>query len=475
MTQRKTLVTYIPTRVGTIRETNRPARGGVRVFVDGDRVYAQWKQDGRRRRESWPNTPEDQAEAKAYALGVAETIARGPQPVVEQLTLRGTWDRFEESEFIHLREKTKKNYRAHWLKWEVYLGKDAIAEDAKAQDLAGFRSALTKQDYAIGQVHKIITDVKMIHAWGFRRELLALNRLSLYRFKTAKDERSESPGEYSATEANAIIGTLSPQLAEQWRPWAAMMIAHGQGARMNAILHLKWDDVDAELGEAVWRARWDKNGREWRQPLTLVAYSALLTAWHWRQRTHYTGPWVFFSSHERKQKLGADGRAVYHPTSLERALAIAEGKAGVEHQPYRGMHAFRRGRAGDLYEATGDFRLALQYIDDHDMRMAQKYLKRRPSQLRRATDLVDADRTGGTPRKRHQSVTREAFAFANSLGDKLGREDSNLQLRDKIKEGARAPRYTTGLARARKSPKQTPKTRKKQPRKRHQPVTRGSR
>lgn len=474
MTQRKTLVTYIPTRVGTIREANKPSRGGVRVLIDGDRVKVQWNYDHRRRVESWPNTPEDRVEAKAFALSVAETLARGPRPVLHRLTLRELWDRYEAAEFVHLRPKTQKNYRAHWLKWEVFLSKDSIAQDARIEDLEELRRRLSGLNFAISQVHKIITDVKMVHAWGFRRELLGLNRLSLYRFKTAKDERAESPGEYSATEANALIATLKPQLSEQWRPWAAMMIAHGQGARMNAILHLKWDDVDAELGEIVWRARWDKNGRDWKQPLTFMAYSALLTAWHWRQRVIYTGPWVFFSSHERKQKLGADGRAVYHPTSLERALAIAERKAGIEHQAYRGMHAFRRGRAGDLYEATGDFRLALQYIDDHDLRMAAHYLKRRPSQLRRASDVVDAERPVRPPKaspKRHA----RAFAFANSLSDKLGREDSNLQLRDKIKEGARAPRHTTGPARALKSHQPTPKTRKKHPRKRHQPVTRRSR
>jgi len=475
VTTRKTIVTYIPTRVGTIRETNRPARGGVRVLIDGDRVKVQWKQDGRRRVESWPNTPEDQAEAKAYALGVAETIARGPRPVAQQLTLRELWDRFEAAEFVHLRPKTQKNYRAHWLKWELFLGKDAIAQDARIEDVDELRRRLGAQDFAISQRHKIITDVKMIHAWGFRRELLARNRLSLYRFKTSKDERPESPGEYTATEANAIMGTLKPQSAEQWRPWAAMMIAHGNGARMNAILHLTWNDLDLELGEIIWRARWDKNGREWRQPLTFVAYSALLTAWHWRQRDKYAGPWVLYSSHARKQQLGADPKAVYHPTSLERALAIAEGKAGVEHQPYRGMHAFRRGRAGDLYEATGDFRLALQYIDDHDLRMAQKYLKRRPSLLRRATDVIDADRSGATPRKRHQSVTRSPFPFAKSLRNKTGAGGLEPPTSRLDKGRGRAQQHKSGSPHGLKSTKSTPKTGRKHPRKRHEPVTRGSR
>ena len=51
-----------------------------------------------------------------------------------------------------------------------------------------------------------------------------------------------------------------------------------------AILHLSWNDVDWVPGRVTWRARYDKQGREWTQPLTLAAYSALLTARWWRQR-----------------------------------------------------------------------------------------------------------------------------------------------------------------------------------------------
>jgi site-specific recombinase XerD len=391
MTQRKTLVTYIPTRVGTVRETNRPARGGVRVLIDGDRVKVQWPDPvtGLRRVESFPNTREDQAEAKAFALGIAETIARGPRSVAEELTLRNLWDRFEAAEFVHLREKTKKNYRANWLKWEVFLSKDAIAQDARVENLEALRASLTKQDYAIGQIHKTITDVKMVHAWGFRRELLSRNRLSLYRFKVGKDERPESPAEYSTEEREALIAACNPQHREHWRPWVAMMIANSQGSRMNAILHLQVPDVELSTGTVTWRARWDKNGRERTQPLTYGAYSAILTALWWKTRDGYNGPWIMYSSHERKRLLGKDPLAIYHPTSLERALCAAEKRAGVTHEAYRGMHGFRRAVAGDVLDATGDYKLALDWIDDQDLRMARKYLKRRSKRLESAARAID--------------------------------------------------------------------------------------
>jgi len=400
----------------------------------------------------------------------AETIARGPQPVVQQLTLRALWEQYSAEAFVSLRAKTQKNYKRHWAKWELFLGKDFIAQDIRAGDVARFRAALTKQGHAVTQVHKCITDVKMVHAWGFGRELLATNRLTLYRFKTAKDERRESPGEYSDDERERLIAAVHPQKFTEWRPWAAFMIANSQGPRMNAILHLQWTDLDVELGQLVWRARWDKNGREVRQPLTFAAYSALLTAWYWRQRDRYTGPWVLYSGYYRKRALGADPKAIYHPTSLERALRNAETTAKVTHEENRGMHGFRRGIAGDIYEATGDYKLALEWIDDHDLRMATKYLKRRNPRLIRAAGVSD-DRGQARPKaspKRHDLVG----VGANSLADILGREDSNLQLRDKKEAHTRAPRLKSGSADTPLAGRRTAKTAKRTPRKRHQSVTR---
>lgn len=426
MTVRKTLVVYVPTKTGTVREVMKPTRGGIRVLVDGDRVVVQWYEGPRRRIESFPNTAECRAEARAYALGIAEEMAKGPRPVTERLTLRALWELYSTAEFPHLRTKTKRNYTGHWQKWELFLGKGFIAEDARLEHIDQLRAVLGRQGYAIGQVHKIVTDVKMVYAWGQRRELVAVNRLSLYRFKIAKDARPESPGEYTDEERELMIATLSPQLAEQWRPWVAMMIANSQGARMNAILHLQRDDLDLGAGAVTWRARWDKNGRERSQPLTFGAYSALLTADWWRRRDGYQGPWVLYSSHHRKKAMGDDPRAVYHPTSLERALVGAEKAAGVEHQPYRGMHGFRRGVAGDVLEQTGDFKLALEWIDDQDLRMARKYLKRRNTRLETAARAVD-DRPDPKPSANRQEVVEVG---ANSLSDILGREDSNLQLPD---------------------------------------------
>ncbi len=103
-----------------------PSRGGVRVLVErgGELVRVQWYDDGIRRVKSWPNTRDGRAEAKAWGRGFAEARTLGPRPTAPRLTLRQLWERYFEAEFPHLRPKTQTNYREHWSRWELFLGRD---------------------------------------------------------------------------------------------------------------------------------------------------------------------------------------------------------------------------------------------------------------------------------------------------------------------------------------------------------------
>ena len=177
----------------------------------------------------------------------------------------------------------------YWQKWELFLGREFIAEDARLEHVDQLRNALRRKGLAAGHVPRTIRLVKTVYGWAERRELLARNRLAGYRFKRAKDERDVPPPEYSVQERERLSTALSPHRADQWRPWMAVTIAAHQGARMNAILHLRWVDVDLDSRTIVWRARWDKTGREWRQPLTEAAAGALGIAWVWRERDAYAG------------------------------------------------------------------------------------------------------------------------------------------------------------------------------------------
>jgi integrase len=369
-----------------------PSNNRVRVYIEtgGRYVRVQWFSDEAKHKKGWPNTPEGRAQAEAWAAEFAEArTLRGTSRAAPRVTTRQLWQHFWESESSHLRQKTRDNYIDHWARWELFVGREFIAEDAKLAHLAAFRAHLEREDYALSQIRKGVGVVKMVYAWGLRHELLITNRLHLYRFKVAKEDRYDSPDEYTAQERARLIAALSPQKSGEWRPSVAVMIAASLGPRMNAILHLQLDDADLEKSLVWWRARWDKNGREWSQDLTYEAYSALLTALWWRERDGYTGPWILYSNRQGKQRLGDDPNAVYHPTSLERALTLAEKRAGVKHKPYRGMHGFRRGVAGDVLALTGDVTLALHFIGDVDVSMARQYIKRRDERLAGVVAMLD--------------------------------------------------------------------------------------
>ena len=171
-----------------------------------------------------------------------------------------------------------------------------------------------------------------------------------------------------------------------------MILGH-QGVRASAALHLRWDDIDYEHEDVIWRAELDKVGREWRQALTWEMVSALTWARWWREKVGYTGPWVFFSLH-RRSGAGRDGHArpgVYRVQSFWAALIKAERRVGVTHQPYRAAHGLRRMVSGEVLERTGDPVLAMHYIGDTDMKVMQKYLKRRDDRLREVADSWATD------------------------------------------------------------------------------------
>ena len=135
---------------------------------------------------------------------------------------------------------------------------------------------------------------KLVYAWGQRRRLLKLNDLALYRFKIAKEDRRELPAEYRLEDFDKILRQFDPSQWGQWRPWALLTLLGTQGIRNNSARHLQWADVDLEDGTLAWRARWDKLGREWRQPLRSEARAALMVCLAWREKAKYYGPWVFF-------------------------------------------------------------------------------------------------------------------------------------------------------------------------------------
>jgi hypothetical protein len=175
-----------------------PARGGIRVLdeVKREAIIVQWYETEAerrgRRQKLWRRTKEGRVEAVAWAQRFAETRF-GTAPKPERLTLRSLWDRYAVAAFPQLRPRTRALYLEHWRRWELFCGRDFIAQDARQETVDRFRARLTTLGIAVGHQQRIVRDVKTVYAWGDSHELLARSRLGGYRFKVEKEARAPRP------------------------------------------------------------------------------------------------------------------------------------------------------------------------------------------------------------------------------------------------------------------------------------------
>lgn len=376
----------------------------VKVFLEKghELVRVQWKTPGARiQTESWPNTKENVAVAKAWGEGKASSILRGDldQPR-ERLTLERMWELYAEANFPHLRPRTQTLYAENFRRWALMWGWQFIAERTTLEMADEFRSAAKKLGLSTSTIRKTIYDVKMVFAWAETRELLGRNRLRMYRFKVAKEDRPKPIEEYRGDEFRRILSQLNPARPEQWRGYVALGLCGLQGARQNAVLHLRYPD-DIRLGyheltadgivwvpgEVTWRSEWDKLGRTWKQPLRLQAQLLVEIAVEWRERAGYKGTWLLFPGSSKSS------RDVYSQQSLWAILKGAERRAGIDAVVRRAGHSLRRMLAGDVAAETGDFMLGLQAIGDTDPRQAAAYIRARTDRIQDAFDQLDAAST----------------------------------------------------------------------------------
>lgn len=359
-----------------------PSRGGVRVILSDDEesVIVKWRHRGERRQRSWPNTPTNRTEAKAWAQGYADELAQGRSPSkadATPLTLVELWTCYVRAEWDHLRPNSRRLYTEHWRYWQAFVGPDFIANDVTLEMVDEFRREQLKR-LSVNTVNETIRSVRRVYNWGDGRELIQRNRVARYRIKTAKDDRRESPPEYQGAEFVKLLGALDPTDGRQWRAFVALAICGAQGVRSHAALHLKWTDLLLSERSIVWRQAWDKQGREWSQPLRKLTVRALRHARDRAKADGYRGPWILYAGSSKSK------RDTYSPQSLWGAIRSAEQRSGVQRLRGRAAHGLRRLLAGDIADATGNPVLAMQSIGDTDVRMASRYLKKRDRAVRDA-------------------------------------------------------------------------------------------
>lgn len=356
-----------------------PSRGGVRVVLDRGVILVLWPP---RKQRTYPDTPEGRVNAVAHAQGLHDGTAAKKEAVpVKALTVGELWAAYGKAEFPSLRPRTQKIMASRWAKFEAYKKHDFPAADVTFQHMDEFREALEKRGRPGNQIKLHVQVVKLVYRWARQRKLV-LSDVPDYRLKMAKEQRALEPDEYVAGDFDALVATLDPRKANEWRPWCALMLIGHQGVRVNAALHCAYpDDVVGE--RLIWRPEWDKLGRQWDQPIRDGALSAILWALWWRERLGYAGRWLIFTARPKQ------GDKPYRVQALWRALQEAEKRAGVRHKPWRALHGLRRMVAGDVLEETGDFKAALDFIGDRDPRLLQKYLKVRENRRTEVAKRMD--------------------------------------------------------------------------------------
>jgi integrase len=357
-----------------------PHGGRVTVWEDVRRrlISVTWYVRRLERRTSWPATPTNREAALDWAQDFARTRDAAPQAL--PVTLRALWTAYQQAEFPTLRPRTRALYTYRWTYWELFLGRETVAESVRVPDVARFRDAMTQAGRVINQVGEAVKVAKLVHQWGYQVGLLAENRLAGYRFKIPKDAVRHEPGEYRTWEFDALLHQLDPTQAHQWRAWVALMLLGHQGMRERSVLHLRWEDVRGD--RVLWPAKFQKSGRAFGQPLRWGALAALETARWWREQLNLTSPFIL-PGRKPDQPYGV--QALWHQ------LRQAERKAGIPHAPYRATHGFRRMVVGEIVAATGNLITALQFIGDRDLGQAQHYAKTRYDVLAQVAHVLDTE------------------------------------------------------------------------------------
>lgn len=363
------------------------------MFVEagGLLVRVQWRERGSLVKRSWSNTAGNRALAIAWARGFAETREQIARPPMGRLSLREMWERYTTSEFPHLRGKTVRNYSRHWSLWETFAGRHIEADLVTADMLDDFRAALQKRGLAVSQQRSALAMVKQVFRWAMRRELLARDRVSLYRFRVAKEERPKGVAEYTADEYTRLLAALDPRKRSQWRAWSLVMLIGELGPRVNAALHLRWDDVEFSTGAhgAVrWTPEYDKLGHDRTQPMTERAQEALLVALGWSRLDEARSGWVFYGARRGRRSGRSEKDGTYSVQSFLWMLRETERRSGVVHIARRGAHGFRRMVMGNALEVTGNVVDAMYFIGDTDLRQARKYAKERDRTMQGVADKL---------------------------------------------------------------------------------------
>jgi site-specific recombinase XerD len=368
----------------------------VRVLIDSrrDRVEVHYRDlFNVPRKRVFPNDKQGREESIAWAdvFKVEREKARHEGDKPKAITTRGLWTAYLNSPaWTNLRPASQVTYRNRWAKWEGFIRKDSDAAKVKATDVDEF-IVLASKVMALYQVRQVFNVARTVHKWGQTRDLLLGTVFAVYRWRQPRDAQPTRPDEYTEAEWVRLISKSEPQHPKKWRLNVALLICHASGQRIQAVRHLREQDIAAD--SVTWPAAWQKQGKPLTRPLTWDLVAALETARHWRQvaatgrvrRDRKAGSrpaalsrsdWVLFAQNEKSKPVSY--------SSLHTMLGELETLAKVKHRDLRGFHGFRRKVVGDLGERLGDRTAGLEYVGDTDVSQLASYDRREGERMKKA-------------------------------------------------------------------------------------------
>jgi integrase len=367
-------------------ETYGPRRGGVRVVLERGMCLALYRDHaGRRRYKAFDKGTIGQASAKVWAKAYWEGRMDRQKPAV---TVRALWDRYKVARFPYLRVRSRALYAERFSWWEDFMGPNASAESVSLELIESFRREQKKAGKAMNQIRAIVGTAKIVWNWGELAEIVQRNPLGRYRFEFAKGEKAAEPGAYTVDEFKRLLATLNPRSAYQWRSWCLFSVLGNQGVRAVAARHLRWADVDLAGCGILWRADYDKTGKEWWQPLLDPTRDALLVALGYGNGSE----WVFPAAQRKTRK-----NAVYTMQALTDALHRAEDKAGIEHRDLMALHGLRRMVVNRVRRLTGDYAAALRFVGDKE-RQAKSYVRVENAEMSEIAGLLSTESANPAPK-----------------------------------------------------------------------------
>lgn len=415
----------------------RSVRVFIETFADSrrqDLVRVEWREHGKRKTESLPNSRDNQARAKAFAEGVAERLTLHGTVEREALTMHELGERYL---LAHptpetWRPKTRRTFLTRWKVWITFARAERVIDTVTPETLDEFRAALRSQEYAINQIVNHVQMIKSVYRFARARKYLAENPIADYVMKLSRDQRRLEVPEWTAEECGKILGELSPRSPKYWRAYVAIALDATLGGRSNALLHLEWRDVDMTKREVRWRPELDKLAKDRPQPLPRDAVRALRIAKVWRARIGYDGPFII-PGDAKRQKHRHKPLGAYSYQALNQALRNAADRAGVTWIDYRAMHGFRRMVLNNALALTGNLTRAGQFIGDTDMRtLTRSYVRVRSEELRDVADglHISAHSTAKKASQKAKKTPKEKRSVqpsgngASNLSNRRGDDDA---------------------------------------------------